>query len=42
VRGYGHVKERSVAEAAALRQQRLAAFRNPQPESRKQPARVAA
>jgi indolepyruvate ferredoxin oxidoreductase len=42
VRGYGHVKEKSVAEAAALRQQRLAAFRNPQPESRKQPARVAA
>jgi indolepyruvate ferredoxin oxidoreductase len=31
VRGYGHVREESIAEANALREQRLRAFRNPQP-----------
>ena len=31
IRGYGHVKERSIAAAKALHEQRLQAFRNPQP-----------
>ena len=31
IRGYGHVKEKSIAEAKTLREQRLQAFRNPQP-----------
>lgn len=30
IRGYGHVKDKSVAEAKLLREQRLQAFRNPQ------------
>jgi indolepyruvate ferredoxin oxidoreductase len=30
IRGYGHVKEKSVAEAKTLREQRAQAFRNPQ------------
>ena len=30
IRGYGHVKEKSVAEAKTLREQRANAFRNPQ------------
>jgi indolepyruvate ferredoxin oxidoreductase len=29
IRGYGHVKDKSIAEAEALRAQRLEAFRNP-------------
>jgi indolepyruvate ferredoxin oxidoreductase len=29
IRGYGHVKEKAVADAAVLREQRLAAFANP-------------
>ena len=32
IRGYGHVKEKSVADAEELREQRLHAFRNPTPE----------
>jgi indolepyruvate ferredoxin oxidoreductase len=31
IRGYGHVKERSVAAATLLQEQRLQDFRNPQP-----------
>ena len=31
IRGYGHVKEKSIAVARALQEQRLHAFRNPQP-----------
>ena len=31
VRGYGHVKEDSIALAKKLRQERLGAFHNPQP-----------
>jgi len=31
IRGYGHVKEKSIADAKVLREQRLQAFRNPQP-----------
>jgi indolepyruvate ferredoxin oxidoreductase len=30
IRGYGHVKEKSIADAKALREKRLQAFRNPQ------------
>jgi indolepyruvate ferredoxin oxidoreductase len=37
VRGYGHVKEKSVAEAKALREQRAYAFRNPHPQPQPQP-----
>jgi indolepyruvate ferredoxin oxidoreductase len=33
IRGYGHVKEASVAKAKALREQRAQAFRNPQPSA---------
>jgi indolepyruvate ferredoxin oxidoreductase len=36
VRGYGHVKEKSIAEAKALREQRTQAFRNPQAPSQPQ------
>jgi indolepyruvate ferredoxin oxidoreductase len=31
IRGYGHVKEKSIAAAKSLQEQRLQAFRNPQP-----------
>ena len=31
IRGYGHVKEQSIAVAKTLREERLRAFRNPQP-----------
>ena len=31
IRGYGHVKEKSIAAAKTLQEQRLQAFRNPQP-----------
>ena len=31
IRGYGHVKEKSLAEAVALREQRLKAFRSATP-----------
>jgi len=37
VRGYGHVKEKSVAEAKTLREQRAHAFRNPQAHAQAQP-----
>jgi indolepyruvate ferredoxin oxidoreductase len=37
IRGYGHVKEKSVAEAKTLREQRTYAFRNPQAQSQPQP-----
>jgi indolepyruvate ferredoxin oxidoreductase len=33
IRGYGHVKEKSLAEAKVLREQRLQAFRSPEPVS---------
>jgi indolepyruvate ferredoxin oxidoreductase len=36
IRGYGHVKEKSMAEAKTLREQRAQAFRSPQPQ--RQPA----
>ncbi len=36
IRGYGHVKEKSIAEAKELREQRAQEFRNPQPQ--RQPA----
>jgi indolepyruvate ferredoxin oxidoreductase len=36
VRGYGHVKEKSIVEAKALREQRAEAFRNPQPQTQPQ------
>ena len=42
IRGYGHVKEKSVAEAKTLREQRLHAFRNPQPEGQPASQSVAA
>jgi indolepyruvate ferredoxin oxidoreductase len=42
IRGYGHVKEKSVAEAKLLREQRLEAFRNPQPAQRAVSQSVAA
>ena len=38
VRGYGHVKEKSVAEATVLRAQRVQAFRNPPPQPQRQQA----
>ena len=38
IRGYGHVKDKSIAEARVLRERRLAAFNNPQPA---QPAAAA-
>jgi indolepyruvate ferredoxin oxidoreductase len=31
IRGYGHVKEKSIADAKVLHDQRMQAFRNPQP-----------
>lgn len=31
IRGYGHAKEQSIAVANTLREERLRAFRNPQP-----------
>ena len=34
IRGYGHVKEKSIAQAAVLQAERLAAFRNPKVEVR--------
>jgi indolepyruvate ferredoxin oxidoreductase len=37
IRGYGHVKEKSVAEARTLREQRTFAFRNPQVQPQSQP-----
>ena len=37
IRGYGHVKEKSVAEAKTLREQRTHAFRNPQAQPKAQP-----
>jgi indolepyruvate ferredoxin oxidoreductase len=37
IRGYGHVKEKSVAEANALREQRAQAFRNPPAAPQVQP-----
>jgi indolepyruvate ferredoxin oxidoreductase len=36
IRGYGHVKDKSVAEAKALREQRAQAFRNPQVQAQSQ------
>jgi indolepyruvate ferredoxin oxidoreductase len=42
IRGYGHVKEKSVAEAKQLREQRKYAFGNPQPERQEAPTKVAA
>jgi len=31
IRGYGHVKEKSIAAARELQEQRLRAFKNPLP-----------
>lgn len=42
IRGYGHVKEKSVAEAKQLREQRHYAFRNPTPDRQDAPAKAAA
>jgi len=42
IRGYGHVKDKSIADAKQLREQRQSAFRNPAPERQTAPARVAA
>jgi indolepyruvate ferredoxin oxidoreductase len=36
VRGYGHVKEKSIVEANALREQRAQAFRNPRAQAQPQ------
>jgi indolepyruvate ferredoxin oxidoreductase len=41
IRGYGHVKEKSVAEAKTLREQRQYVFSNPTPERQAAPAKVA-
>ena len=41
IRGYGHVKERSIAKAEALYRQRLAAFQNPQREPSQAPVEEA-
>jgi len=38
IRGYGHVKEKSMAEARLLREQRAQAFRNPSPPAQTRPA----
>ncbi|WP_208512358.1 indolepyruvate ferredoxin oxidoreductase family protein [Variovorax paradoxus] len=38
IRGYGHVKDKSIAEAMALREQRAHAFRSPHSQPRPQPA----
>jgi len=38
IRGYGHVKERSIAAANALREQRWQAFRSPSPQPVRQVA----
>ncbi len=42
IRGYGHVKEKSIADAKQLREQRQHAFRNPTPQRQAAPAQVAA
>ena len=41
IRGYGHVKEKSIAEANVLREQRLQAFRDLQPSPSKPLRQVA-
>jgi indolepyruvate ferredoxin oxidoreductase len=38
IRGYGHVKEKSIATAKALQEQRLQEFRSPQPKPLRQVA----
>ena len=42
IRGYGHVKEKSIADAKQLREQRQDAFRNLQPERQAASPKVAA
>jgi indolepyruvate ferredoxin oxidoreductase len=42
IRGYGHVKEKSIAEARQLREERRDAFSNPRPERQSAPRAMAA